>query len=286
MRVIAPFDSAQGAMTLIALTALAVAISTTLWYLHYSQGAKTQKQRWIALFFMFFSFYLVRANSSGACLVNSLMPIAVVSSLSFLSQLKFQWAFTSIVGFTVLGIIASVYRIDNLESIVVGGLAKDLTLTGPTEFWPQLIEAANQRPWFGYGFAGFFQQGLLGDKTPAYFIYTPNGFQPKTAHNGAISVLLSFGYPGLILILVSLVTNLIFAVRQLSRSPLSQAGIPIIYLVFIILNNITEGSLGEIGIVWLSYVLLTVRLSIDSAKSAQSAHRSYGQELRDDRHSD
>jgi len=98
--------------------------------------------------------------------------------------------------------------------------------------------------------------------------------------------LLSFGYPGLILILVSLVTNLIFAVRQLSRSPLSQAGIPIIYLVFIILNNITEGSLGEIGIVWLSYVLLTVRLSIDSAKSAQSAHRSYGQELRDDRHSD
>ncbi len=39
MRVIAPFDSAQGAMTLIALTALAVAISTTLWYLHYSQVA-------------------------------------------------------------------------------------------------------------------------------------------------------------------------------------------------------------------------------------------------------
>jgi exopolysaccharide production protein ExoQ len=261
-------------------------ISTALWYLHYSQGAKTQKERWIALLFMLFSFYLVRSTSSGGSLVNSLMLIVVVSSLSFLSKLKFQWAFTCIVSFMVFGIIGSVYLIDNLESIVVGGLGKDLTLTGRTEFWPQLIAAANQRPWFGYGFNGFFQQDLLGAKTPAYFVYTPNGFQPKTAHNGGISVLLSFGYPGLILILVSLVTNLIFAVRELSRRPLSEAGIPIIYLVFIILNNLTEGSLNDIGDALLAYVLLTVRLSIDSAKSASSAKHTYGGELPYDLRSD
>jgi exopolysaccharide production protein ExoQ len=261
-------------------------VSTALWYLHYSQNAKTQKERWIALLFMLFSFYLVRITSSGGSLINSLMLIAVVSSLSFLSKLKFQWAFTFIVGFMAFGTLASVYILDNLESIVVGGLGKDLTLTGRTEFWPQLIAAANQRPWFGYGFDGFFQQDLIGAQTPAYFIYTPNGFQPKTAHNGAISILLSFGYPGLTLILVSLVTNLIFAVRELSRRPLAQAGVPIIYLVFIILNNITEGSLSDIGDVWLAYVLLTVRLSIDSAKSASNANRSYDRELPYDLHSD
>ncbi|MEG4282211.1 O-antigen ligase family protein [Microcoleus sp. A006_D1] len=254
-------------------------MSTALWYLHYSQGAKTQKERWIALGFMFFSFYLVRATSSGGSLVNSLMLIVVVSSLSFLSRLKFQWAFTSIVGFTVLGIITSVYIIDNLEAIVVGGLGKDLTLTGRTEFWPQLIAAANQRPWFGYGFDGFFQQDEIGEQTPAYFIYTANGFQPRTAHNGAIAVLLSFGYPGLLLILSSLVTNLVLAVRQLSRSPLSESGIPIVYLVFIMLNNITEGSIGDIGDVWLAYVLLTVRLSIDSSKSPSTGSRTYERDL-------
>jgi len=254
-------------------------VSTALWYLHYSQSAKTHKERWIALGFMLFSFYLVRASSSGGCLVNSLMLIVVVSSLSFLSRLKFQWAFTCIVGFTVLGIISSVYIIDNLESIVVGGLGKDLTLTGRTEFWPQLIEAANQRPWFGYGLEGFFQQAELGEQTPAYFIYTDNGFNPKTAHNGAISILLSFGYPGLILILASLSTNLLLAVRQLSRSPLSQAGIPIIYLVFIIMNNLTESTLGEMGDAWLGYVLLTVRLCIDSSKSPSSNRHIYGRDL-------
>jgi len=86
------------------------------------------------------------------------MLIFLVSSLSFLSKLKFQWAFTSLVGFTVLGIIGSVYIIDNLESIVVGGLGKDLTLTGRTEFWPQLIAAANQRPWLAMDLRAFFNK--------------------------------------------------------------------------------------------------------------------------------
>ncbi len=261
-------------------------VSTALWYLHYSQTAKTQKERWISLLLMLFSFYLVRATSSGGSLVNSLMLIVVVSSLSFLSQLKFQWSFTFLVGFMVLGTIGSVYVVENLESIVVGGLGKDLTLTGRTEFWPQLIAAANQRPWFGYGFEGFFQQDLLGAQTPAYFIYTQSGFQPKTAHNGAISILLSFGYPGLALLAISLFANLLFAVRELGRRPLAESGIPIIYLVFIILNNVTEGSIGDIGDVWLAYLLVTVRLSIDSAKSASSGNRSYRRQLEPDLHPD
>ena len=175
--------------------------------------------------------------------------------------------------------LTSVYLIDNLESIVVGGLGKDLTLTGRTEFWPQLIEAANQRLCFGYGLDGFFHPDKIGEPTPAYFIYTHSGFNPKTSHNGAISILLSFGYPGLVLILASLFTNLILAVRQLSRSPLSQSGIPIIYLVYIIMNNLTEGSLGEMGDAWLAYVLLTVRLCIDSSKSLSSNRRIYGRDL-------
>jgi O-antigen ligase len=142
-----------------------------------------------------------------------------------------------------------------------------------------LIEAANQRPWFGYGLDGFFQQDKLGDQTPDSFIYTASGFNPKTPHNGGISILLSFGYPGLVLILLSLFTNLILAVRQLSRSPLSESGIPIIYLVFIIMSNLTESYLSDLRDAWFGYVLLTVRLSIDSSKSPSSNRRIYGRDL-------
>ncbi|MEG4214214.1 O-antigen ligase family protein [Microcoleus sp. Pol14C6] len=251
-----------------------LALCTAFWYLHYSQGAKTQKERWIALGMMFFSFYLVRANKSGAALVITLILIIAVSSLNFLKKLSFQWAFTAIICFLVVSIIMTVFVVDNLEDIIVGGLGKDLTLTGRTEFWPQLMAAVNQRPWFGYGYDGFFQQDKLGAGTPAYFIYTPSGFQPENPHNGGIGILLAFGWPGLILMMTSLLLNLAYAVRYLSRSTLEGAGIPICFLVSIIMSNITEGYIIDIGNPWLSYVMLTVRLAIDNANNSSNSSTS------------
>lgn len=248
-----------------------LSLCTAFWYLHYFQGAKTQKDRWIALGMMFFSFYLVRANKSSAALVITILLIIAVSSLNFLQKLSFQWAFTAIICFLVVSIIMTVFVVDNLEDIIVGGLGKDLTLTGRTEFWPQLIAAVNQRPWFGYGYDGFFQQDKLGSGTPAYFIYTPNGFQPKNPHNGAIGILLAFGWPGLILMMTSLLLNLAYAVRYLSRSTLEEAGIPICFLVSIIISNITEGYIIDIANPWLSYVMLTVRLAIDNANNSSNS---------------
>lgn len=251
-----------------------LALCTAFWYLHYSQGAKTQKERWISLGMMFFSFYLVRANKSGGALVITIILIIAVSSLNFLKKLSFQWAFTAIICFLVVSIIMTVFIVDNLEDIVVGGLGKDLTLTGRTEFWPQLIDAANQRPWFGYGYEGFFQQDKLGPATPAYFIYTASGFQPKNPHNGAIGILLAFGWPGLILMMISLLLNLAYAVRYLSRSTLEEAGMPICFLVAIIMSNITEGYILVTGNAWLSYVMLTVRLAIDNASNTSNTSSS------------
>jgi exopolysaccharide production protein ExoQ len=251
-----------------------LALCTAFWYLHYSQGAKTNTERWISLGVMFFSFYLVRANKSGGALVATIILIIAVSSLNFLKKLSFQWAFTAIICFLVVSIIMTVFVVDNLEEIIVGGLGKDLTLTGRTEFWPQLIDAVNQRPWFGYGYEGFFQQDKLGPATPAYFIYTPNGFQPKNPHNGAIGILLAFGWPGLILMMISLLLNLAYAVRYLSRSKLEDAGMPICFLVYIIMSNITEGYIVGTGNAWLSYVMLTVRLAIDNASNTSNSSSS------------
>ncbi|MBD1812732.1 O-antigen ligase family protein [Microcoleus vaginatus DQ-U2] len=253
---------------------LVLALCTAFWYLHYSQGAKTHKERWISLGMMFFSFYLVRANKSGGALVVTIILILAVSLLKILKKLSFQWAFTTIICFLVVSIIMTVFVVDNLEEIIVGGLGKDLTLTGRTEFWPQLIAAVNQRPWFGYGYDGFFQQDKLGAATPAYFIYTPNGFQPKNPHNGAIGILLAFGWPGLILMMISLLLNLAYAVRYLSRSNLEDAGMPICFLVSIIMSNITEAQIVGIANAWLSYVMLTVRLAIDNASNTSNTSSS------------
>lgn len=73
---------------------------------------------------------------------------------------------------------------------------------------------------------------------------------------------------------ISLLLNLAYAVRYLSYSKLEDAGMPICFLVYICLSNITEGSIIATGNSWLSYVMLTVRLAIDNANSTNNSSSS------------
>ena len=74
--------------------------------------------------------------------------------------------------------------------------------------------------------------------------------------------------------MISLLLNLAYAVRYLSRSKLEDAGMPICFLVSIIMTNITEGYLLVTGNAWLSYVMLTVRLAIDKASNTSNSSSS------------
>ena len=70
--------------------------------------------------------------------------------------------------------------------------------------------------------------------------------------------------------MISLLLNLAYAVRYLSRSTLEEAGMPICFLVAIIMSNITEGYILPPGNHWLSYVMLTVRLAIDNTSNTSN----------------
>jgi hypothetical protein len=74
--------------------------------------------------------------------------------------------------------------------------------------------------------------------------------------------------------MISLLLNLAYAVRYLSRSKLEDAGMPICFLVSIMMTNITEGYLLVTGNAWLSYVMLTVRLAIDNASNTSNSSSS------------
>jgi len=60
----------------------------------------------------------------------------------------------------------------------------------------------------------------------------------------------------------------------LSRSKLEDAGMPICFLVYIIMSNITEGYILGTGNTWLSYVMLTVRLAIDNGSNTSNSSSS------------
>ncbi|MBW4679626.1 MAG: O-antigen ligase family protein [Microcoleus vaginatus WJT46-NPBG5] len=240
-------------------------LSTAFWFVNYSQAVQSKAGRWLSLLMTLVSFYLMRTGKSGGALVAVILLIGMVLSLNFIKRLSFQWAFACIATFIIISIASTLVITDNLEAIVVEGLGKDMTLTGRTEFWPQIFaRVVEKRLLFGFGYYSFWQPER-GINNPAKGIFTTTGFIPPHSHNGYLEILVYFGLFGLILFAVSFVINLVMAVQYLMKERLELSAIPMIFLMYLTLNNITETTIIEPTNVWVYYVMLTVRLSIDTS---------------------
>lgn len=92
------------------------------------------------------------------------------------------------------------------SSVFVGGLVvgvdvassmgREETLTGRTEIWANLIPSVINAPLLGYGIDGFFTE-----ETQKSFHKLPH------AHNGYLSILLDYGFVGLLLVSVFLLSS-------------------------------------------------------------------------------
>jgi exopolysaccharide production protein ExoQ len=251
-----------------------LALSTAFWYLHYSQGNQGRNQRNLSLIITIVSFYLMRVNKSGGALVICILLISLVSLLSFVKRLSFQWAFTVLTLFLIVGIILTLYITENIEAIVVEGLGKDLTLTGRTIIWPMVLREVAKRPILGYGYHSFWNYSKLKENSPAApVLFADIGFRPPHSHNGYIEILVYFGAVGFFFFFISLLSNLSQGVRYLISESLNKSALPLMIMTFLIINNILESSITDLGNVWVYYVIVTVRLSLDTAESRSSRNR-------------
>ena len=150
--------------------------------------------------------------------------------------------------------------------LILGLIGKDITLTGRTDFWPQVIEAILKRPIAGYGYEGFWQPWRDAEN-PATAIINPGGFIPQHSHNGFLDLGLGLGMIGLTLFLFSLVQVLYQASLYVKRSRSPEAIVPFLILTFILIKNFSETGLWGLGKDSSIYILLSVRLAIDGASS-------------------
>ncbi|NEP43870.1 MAG: O-antigen ligase family protein [Okeania sp. SIO2H7] len=170
-----------------------------------------------------------------------------------------QKAFTIILIFLVVGSVGAILLIENWVEFLSAS-DKDPTLTGRTEFWPQLIEAINKKPLLGYGYHNFWQP-WRGIDNPAANIETPNGFKPPHAHNGFIEIGLDLGYVGLLLFTISFLRSLALGSILLTKSRPLESSLPIIFLSFLVLQNVTESRLFSINFTWFYYIMFSVKLN-------------------------
>lgn len=222
------------------------------------------KQRYLSIVISLLALYGLNRGESGASKVLLIVLIGLWAYLSFIKKLSAQWAFVAVILFMVVSIILGIIIIENLETIVVDGLGKSMTLTGRTEFWPLIIDKINEKPLFGYGVVGFWQPWRAADNPARNIIVASSGFVPPHSHNGFLDLALEVGWVGLGLFTLSFFNNLAKAVKYLTQTKLPEGGLAIFLLVYTLMTNLTEGGLFGVTGIWFWYIVVTARLNSDN----------------------
>lgn len=213
-----------------------------------------QKQRlWFSLGLGLSVMLLLLSTSKGA-LVN---VVAMWSAIAVcrLFRLQYHLLVISLGSIAIAAGGASLWLVDNLESIVVDVLGKDLTLTGRTDLWMSVLEMIKQRPWLGYGYQAFWN-GLDG---PSAVVWRAEAWRVPDAHNGFLDLLLQLGIVGMVVFLVGYFANIVGSIIRLRRMAGSEFIWPVPFLIFMILSNLPETSLMRANdIFWVLYVAIAL----------------------------
>lgn len=159
-----------------------------------------------------------------------------------------------IIGILITGTIATLVTA-NWEATLLA-LGRDPSLSGRTGLWEAAIEKIMLRPWFGYGYQGFWLEA--GE---AFDIWKAEGYKPPHAHNGFINMALDFGLVGLFLFLLTLGINYARAIRWLQAGNCALDLWPVCYITFFFMYNHSESTIVEHNSIFWA-LLVAVALSM------------------------
>ena len=208
------------------------------------------------------SVFLVVASTSTTGLV--ILSTLGLASL-FCNVLRLNYRYMVPVANTSLAIalLAGLYIQSNLEGLL-GIFGKGTDLTGRDELWPAILQMTTQRPFFGYGYEGFWR----GSASPGADVWKMAGWPVPNAHNGFLDLLLAVGYIGGLLFFLSLMLNLFKVIGRVRLLQSPHAICPVLALLFLMMSNTTESTFfisdSWILYLWISLVPLQPDKVLDS----------------------
>jgi exopolysaccharide production protein ExoQ len=197
--------------------------------------------------FFVMNWWLLRQSSSATSLAMMILGIIVIWVVGLRSVNK---------RYVGLYLIAAVLLFVALEPIfgiyasVVEGLGRNLTLTGRTEVWEEVLKL-QKNPIFGMGFESFWLGKRL-DMLWAEFIW-----RPIQAHNGYIEIYLNLGLIGIGLVIGQFVGTFQKIQRELGTR-FEFGRLRLAFLLAIILYNYTEAAFATANFVWTMFFLIAV----------------------------
>jgi O-antigen ligase len=204
---------------------------------------------------------LVLARGATAVAIT----VAVVGLSALIHFLRrFSGAFLPL--FMLCIVIAVAAFLLQWESVLLA-LGRDATLTGRTDIWPLLIDAASKRPILGYGYGVFWEESSRAAQQIWYMM----DWHFTHSHNGWLETQLQLGGIGLTIVMLLMLSTLGNCLFALQRNSLAHANYFFSLTVFVLLNNLTESGLvryadvGWVGLVSVSLLMTRYKMVVRSS---------------------
>lgn len=137
---------------------------------------------------------------------------------------------------------------------ITRALDRDVTLTGRTVLWEDLISQGSTRPFTGYGWEAFWG----GWFSPSHEIWITHNWLPPTAHNVFLDMFLSLGLLGLIPYLVLVSRGIIRASRHVRYVDGAIGLWPLGFFSMLMMISITESGVAGRTVFWPLLVVASV----------------------------
>ena len=215
----------------------------------------TLRQRWkgydlpvvrhqviIELFLIFLSFFLL-GGPHKSLTYSATSTIILVAGISAFIALSWAIKRGISISFMFIGLLVGLIFIYGTVTPFIGGLSlvdvsnlmeRDATVTSRgTHIWPILVPFVMRSPIIGYGVGGFWTTEIAARTT-------------ASAHNGYLEALLHYGFLGLGLIFLFILSCTKKAIMTIEDE--NDWGIFFLCLIFMfLLHNITESSIQSLG---------------------------------------
>jgi len=157
---------------------------------------------------------------------------------------------------SLVGGAIATFVVSGWDSLLVS-LGKDPTLSGRTDIWEVVIENIWERPWFGYGYQGFWQE-----KGDADLVWRVIRYKVFHAHNGFLNIAVELGLVGMFLFVLSVLFTYIRALQWARLGKTSEYLWPITYITFLLMYNYTETTnITQHSLFWVLFVTATLSLN-------------------------
>ena len=225
-----------------------------VFWLNAIQGRKTSWIYWSLLALSCGTMVLSQSKTA----LGTFMVMVLLCLVYRIFRWRYEVMVSAILAVTIVGLGALIY-IAGYYDTLVGSVGRDATLSGRTFIWKAVWDQIQVKPLFGYGLAAFWN----GFQGPSAYVQLAVRLPVIYAHNGFLDLWLSIGLVGLLVFVAGFFSNIVKSLALLRKTNTPEGFWPLLFLTYILLSNLTEGTLSNLtSSFWAIYAATSYSLII------------------------